>query len=237
MPATQQPIPSPTWSEIPVHVLDFEGSVRTGVIEYGIATLHRGEIVATHTRLCAPLASVPPKETRCHGLRDTDLANAGPFSENWGFFAEMRRTGFFCAHHVSTEQTLLKATWPYPGAMPDHAHPGEFLNAWDPWLDTHHLARVMLPDLPDHKLENLVQHFSLGTALVEAAENHCPPRRRKYHCALYDALAAALLLQRLVGIFHKNHAAPPSVEQLVLASLPPARQQHRIQGTLDFFQD
>ena len=28
-----------TWSSVPIHVIDFEGSARTGVVEFGVATL------------------------------------------------------------------------------------------------------------------------------------------------------------------------------------------------------
>ena len=45
--------PSPLWTEIPIHVVDFEGSLRTGVVEYGVVTLLGGDIINTSTRLHA----------------------------------------------------------------------------------------------------------------------------------------------------------------------------------------
>ena len=55
--------PSPLWTEIPIHVVDFEGSLRTGVVEYGVATLLGGDIINTSTRLHAARTSVPPIDT------------------------------------------------------------------------------------------------------------------------------------------------------------------------------
>ena len=34
----------------PIHVIDFEGSRQSGIVEYGVVTLHGAEIVAAHTR-------------------------------------------------------------------------------------------------------------------------------------------------------------------------------------------
>ena len=33
-----------TWSSVPIHVVDFEGSARTGVVEFGVATLLGGGV-------------------------------------------------------------------------------------------------------------------------------------------------------------------------------------------------
>jgi DNA polymerase-3 subunit epsilon len=220
---------------IPIHVLDFEGSTRTGVVEYGIATLLDGEITTACNRLCASAVAVPGVDTRCHGLRDSDLAGSAPLAADWELFAGLRREGFFCAHHASTEHTLLKTVWPYPGAMPEHTRPGEALNDWGPWIDTYRLALAWHPGLPDYKLESLVSHFALEDELSRVAHEHCSPKRRAYHCALFDALAAALLLRRLcAGQRNAPGEVFPSLELLIRESSTPERQSARDQITFDF---
>ena len=62
------------WSEQPIHFLDFEGSVSSGILEYGVATLHRGAITGLRSRLCRPKGVIPPQDTAVHGLTDRDLA-------------------------------------------------------------------------------------------------------------------------------------------------------------------
>jgi len=225
----------PHWKETPVHVLDFEGGARTGIIEYGVVTLLGGEIAGAKTRLCASAAPVPGADTQCHGLRDSDLAGAAPASADWDFFAGLRRAGFFCAHHAATEHTLLKAVWPFPGAMPDHARAGDSaaqpVNDWGPWIDSCRLATVWHPRLPDYGLGALVKWFCLGKKLTAAAAAHCPPKRRRFHCALYDALASALLLCHLCEQPGRTGA---TLETLVRDSLRGSRQIERMQIELDF---
>ena len=48
-------------------------------------------------------------------------------------------------------------------------------------------------------MAEVVVVFGLQGQLDELAERHCPPDRRRYHAALYDALAGALLLTRLAA--------------------------------------
>jgi DNA polymerase III epsilon subunit-like protein len=45
----------------------------------------------------------------------------------------------------------------------------------------------------------LVDRFGLRQELQSVGDKHCPPDRCKPHCALFDALASALLLLRLEG--------------------------------------
>jgi hypothetical protein len=51
--------------------------------------------------------------------------------------------------------------------------------------------------LQSHKLRDLIVLFDLQALLDEQAALYCPEKRRRYHCALYDTLASALLLSRL----------------------------------------
>src|ERR1035438_10280999 len=55
------------WMEHPVFFVDFEGSLATGVLEYGVATLLGGRVTATLTRLCAPTGRVRAEDTEVHG--------------------------------------------------------------------------------------------------------------------------------------------------------------------------
>ncbi|MDR2863872.1 MAG: 3'-5' exonuclease [Puniceicoccales bacterium] len=223
----------PHWKDIPIQVIDFEGSSRTGIVEYGVATLHQGEITGTVTRLCAPSAPIPFLDTQCHGLRDADLAGTLPLSADWELFSGLRRSGLLAAHHAPTEHNLLRLVWPYPGAMPDHARSGApAANDWGPWIDTHRIAIAWHPQPGDHKLSSLIGWFNLGKKLAQLTERYCPPARCRYHCALYDALASALLLRHLCAQPDKLNV---TLETLVLDSLGGTRQAERMQGELGLF--
>lgn len=186
-----------TWQTQPIHVLDFEGSVRYGIIEYGAVTVHRGEITRCQTALCQAEGEIEEREAWLHGLRREDTEGHPPFSTHWDTFNDLRQSGPLAAHHASVEHGLLKRNWPYPSTAPDFSADGLRIADWGPWLDTRALYGRLYPALPSHKLGNLVAAFNLQSGLGALARDHCPANRSQYHCALYDALAAALLLLRL----------------------------------------
>lgn len=215
--------PRRPWAEVPLHVVDFEGSRRTGVVEFGVATLLGGRVVGLRTGLCAPLVPVPGAETRCHGLADADLAGRRPFSAEWPLFNELRGSGLLASHQASVEAALLAATWPHPAAVPAVSETDVAEAQWGPWVDSLALARLRLPSLPDHALASVVAALGLADELAALAEALCPPGRRRAHCAGFDALAAALVVRRL---------APPAARLAELLALGSPRGTADAQGEL-----
>ena len=188
------------WTDVPVHVLDFEGGPRTGVVEYGVATLLGGEVISVQTGLCAPLAPIPAIDTQCHGLLDRDLQGQRSFDAQWEQFVALRSSGVLGAHNSPVEARLLAATWPHPSAVPSVSEDGVARAEWGPWVDTLRLARRWAPSLADLRLAELVRVLRLNERLDALAARHCPAARRRFHCAGYDALAAALILRHLGGL-------------------------------------
>jgi DNA polymerase-3 subunit epsilon len=82
---------------------------------------------------------------------------------------------------------------------------------WGPWIDTARLYAQLYPQLASGRLEAIVAATGLQAELDAVATRHCPPERRRYHAALYDALAGALLLASL--------ARDPSLAQLSTTQL------------------
>lgn len=187
------------WSRFSIHVIDFEGSRKSGVLEYGAVSLCGGEITRTCTRLCRACGPVAPDEARCHGLRAEPLEGQPPFADDFSVFRDLRRTGLLAAHNAAVERRLLCDAWPHPGAVPDFcADDAEVAVAdWAPWLDSCALYRRLYPRLANYSLGALLETFSLTQELSALAQTHCPSGRKQPHCALYDALGAALLFKRL----------------------------------------
>ena len=185
------------WTEQPIHFLDFEGSLASGILEYGVAKLVGGRIVETRTRRCRATGRVRPEDAAVHGLREADLASAAPFAADWEYFTGLREGGPLAAHFAGVENALLKAVWPYPRTSPDFARPGERATEWGPWIDTGPLCAQLLPRLPSVRLTDLVTACGLQPELDLLAAKFCPADRRHYHAALYHALAGARLLARL----------------------------------------
>ena len=221
--------PSLLWHQVPIHVVDFEGGPRTGVVESGVATLLGGEIVSTATSLHAARTAIPAMDTQCHGLAGRDLADAAPFEAQWDQWVSLRRTGLLAAPNATVEHDLLRGTWSRPSAVPAFVGEGGMVAEWAPWIDTCRLARAWAPSLGDFRLGQLVTDLRLGARLDTLAAQHCPPKRRRFHCALYDALAAALVLRALCGLEGRSQA---TLAQLVWDSVSAPAANDLMQGEL-----
>ncbi|MCD8482375.1 MAG: 3'-5' exonuclease [Verrucomicrobia bacterium] len=199
------------WDSIPIWVVDFEGHSRYGVIEYGVACLMNGGIEYTSSRMCSAIDQIPIRETAVHGLKVSDVSRFPYFSEDFEVWVAMRNRGLFAAHNRVVEDGLLRKTWPRPSFVPTFLGEHSYTATWGPWIDTLVLMRHIYPQLNEYALSALVSTFGLGLELEELAQRHCAPERRRWHCALYDALASALLLVHI--------GRQPGFEQMPLSWL------------------
>lgn len=186
------------WTDTPIHFIDFEGNATSGILEFGVVTLLGGTITAAHTRLCRAAGRISAEETAVHGLTADGLVTQAYFAAEWERFAGLRAVGPFAAHFAAVENSLLRKIWPYVRQVPDFARPGKETTEWGPWIDTGRLYPQLFPQLGSIRLEDLVARYDLRGELDAAARRHCPAERRRYHAALYDALAGALLLLQLL---------------------------------------
>lgn len=218
------------WVEQPVFFVDFEGSRATGVLEYGVVTVVGGHVVDARTRLCRATGRVRDEDAAVHGLRESDVAAYALFADDFDFFAGLRERGPLAAHYAGVENALLKSAWPYPRSSPDFARPAGRIAEWGPWIDTGALYAQLYPKLVSLKLADLVAVCGLQAELAVLAAAHCPPARDRYHAALYDALAGALLLASLA---REPWLAELSTAQvLALSALDPEKRDALQQDTL-----
>jgi DNA polymerase-3 subunit epsilon len=185
------------WTEQPIFFVDFEGSRASGILEFGVVEVVGGKIAGVRTRLCRATGRVREEDAAVHGLREAALAQHAPFADEWNYFSSLRELGPLAAHYAGVENALLKSVWPYPRSVPDFARAGARVVDWGPWVDTARLYAQFYPRLDSGKLESIVAAAGLQPELELLAAEHCPPARRRYHAALYDALAGALLLSSL----------------------------------------
>lgn len=185
------------WTDGPIHFIDFEGSIMSGILEYGVATVRGGEVTGVRSRLCRAIGRIRPEDLLIHGLRAEELREHAPFTDDFEYFTSLRATGPLAAHYAQAENSLLKSAWPYPRTSPDFSGRGGTLTDWGPWIDTGRLYAEIFPTLETGRLQPLIERFGLQAELDALALKFCSPLRRRYHAALYDALAAALLLVSL----------------------------------------
>lgn len=184
------------WHSHLIHCLDFEGSRRSGVVEYGLVTIRDLDVVSMETRLCRGTGSIPEIESSTHHIRDEDVLSTESVSADWELFRDKRASGPFAAHHASVENGLIKSIWPYTAQSFNYIS-GIHDVDWGPWLDTCALYRALFPGLESYNLASLIQRFQWTSKLDQLAKKYCPKERISYHCAAYDALASAVLLLQL----------------------------------------
>ena len=130
---------------------------------------------------CSFLATDQPitwAARKVHGITPEDLKDAPSLLSLWPEFKRLLTGRAVVAHGHGTEKRFLRA---FPG------HP------FGPWIDTLHLARAAWPDLESFSLGALCDRFQLTPAVDRAHPG------RRWHDALYDATASAVLLEHLVG--------------------------------------
>ena len=219
-----------SWIEQPIFFVDFEGSRASGILEFGVVEVHRGKVVSTRTRLCRAIGHVRAEDVAVHGLREEALATQAPFSEEWSYFSSLRELGPLAAHYAGVENGLLKSVWPYPRSVPDFARPGARIVDWGPWVDTARLYEQLFPRFESGRLELLVGAAGVQAELDTFAAEHCPADRRRYHAALYDALAGALLLAALAR--DPQIAGLSTMQLLALSTLDPRKRDALLQTEL-----
>jgi DNA polymerase-3 subunit epsilon len=186
------------WKDQLIHFVDFEGSTASGILEYGVVSLRDGGIVAARGRVCAATGRVRPEDVAVHGLDEGATAGAAPFTADFDAFATLREGGPLAAHFANAENALIKSVWPYARAARDFSREDGATTAdWGPWIDTGRLYPQARGAGAPTKLAALVAAEGLQERLDALAAEICPDGRRRYHAALYDALAGALLLLRL----------------------------------------
>ncbi len=182
---------------IPIHAIDFEGAPSYGVVEVGVATLVGGKITDTYTRKCRALAPIDPHDVAIHGITYQESLRYAPFEDDFALFVDYRRRGVLAAHNARYEATLVRQTWAVPQLVPAWAAPGECAT-WAPWVDSCALARKLAPGLERYKLAFVIEALGLQNELDALSLERCPADRRMYHAALYDAIASALILKKLL---------------------------------------
>lgn len=179
----------------PIFAIDFEGSKRIGIVEYGAVRVFGGEIVGCRTRICAPKRRFSAADAEFFGISNERASALPPFSADVEEFCRMRRVGVFAAHNAVAEDSMLRDCMPLAPAA-ENPLTGEVCATWSPFVDTCVLAKKLF-GFESAKLSDVVDGLELDAALQAAAERFCPPDRRKWHCALFDALASALILIKI----------------------------------------
>lgn len=124
-------------------------------------------------------ANVDPEEDfdainiRIHGIRSMDVAGAPKFPDVWAAIEPSLRGQYLVSHTRFDRNAIGAAASKYGLTAPP---------CW--WLDTWAIAREAWPDLQNHKLDTLADHFGISL---------------RHHSALDDAAACGQILTRAIA--------------------------------------
>lgn len=174
--------------ETDITVIDFETTGAVGGFpsepwQFGLVVLRRGAVDPASQFTGFVRVGERPFSPHAPGawMRHlADMAAAPPLAGWWPQLRPRLLGAAIVAHSVGTEKKILRQLAP--------------LHAQGPWIDTLKLARLAFPDWPSHRLEDVTARLGVQ-ARIDAL---CPDRAP--HDALYDAVAAAVLLEHLLTL-------------------------------------
>ena len=137
-----------------------------GITEIGAVKVVGGEVTETFNTFVNPEMSIPENIVSLTGITDDMVKDAPKADEAVASFLKFASGAVLVAHNAGFDTSFIKAA--------ANRHGFDFSN---PYIDTLELARTLLKDLKNHKLNTLTKHFNVKL------ENH--------HRACDDALATA----------------------------------------------
>lgn len=138
----------------------------------GISVLENGEIVDRFSSLIHPETWFDSFNVELTGITPLDVADAPSFPELWELLCPLLDSGILIAHNAPFDLGVLAKCL---------AHYRIRWRSTVPYLCTCRMARALLPELPNHRLNTLCDHFQIPLI---------------HHNAASDSDACALLLAR-----------------------------------------
>jgi len=186
--------------EADIVFIDFE---TTGVVagyptqpwQVGLAFLSQGRIVREH--LFSSLIQIQdrpfnPYAPGRHATLRAELTTAPTMTDLWPTLNCWLCSRPLGAHNAGVEKAVLADAYP--------------LHRFAPWIDTLSLVRIAYPNHQGHKLEDLLSDLKLAPRVQDLCPDLAP------HDALFDAVAAAALLEHLLN---QNGWSDVTIEELV----------------------
>lgn len=144
------------------------------IIELAGVKVHKGEIIDRFESFANPHRQLPQVITDITGITDDMLVDAPEIDDVLKQFSEWMGDSILVAHNASFDIGFLNQGF-------DKIKYNKVTN---PVIDTLELARFLLPELGNHRLNTLCKHFDIELT--------------QHHRAIYDAEATSYLTWRLI---------------------------------------
>lgn len=150
------------------------------ITEIGAVRIRGGEIIETYNQLINPEMAIPEKIIKLTGITDEMVKDQPKVEEILHEFVEFIGEDILVAHNSSFDMGFIKRNCEKLD-----------IEINNPVLDTLYLARVLFPELKNHKLNTLAKHVEV------ALEN--------YHRAVDDAKATAGIFLKCLEIVEERN--------------------------------
>ncbi len=158
-------------------VFDYETTgfspINERITEIGAVLIKNGEIVDTFSSLVNPHKSIPQRVVEVTGITDEMVKDAPDEQEIFPKFLEFCGNRLMVAHNAPFDISFTKA-----------AADRLSLSFHNPYFDTVPMARALLPDIKNHKLDTVAEALGLGDF------NH--------HRAVDDSTMLAMIFTKLL---------------------------------------
>ncbi|MEN8699497.1 PolC-type DNA polymerase III [Bacillus infantis] len=144
------------------------------IIELAAVKIHDGEIIDRFESFANPHHPLSATTINLTGITDDDVRNAPEVEEVLRRFKEWSQNDILVAHNASFDMGFLNTGYKRYGLG----------KAANPVIDTLELARFLLPEMKNHRLNTLAKKFD-----VELTQ---------HHRAIYDAEATGYLLIKML---------------------------------------
>ncbi len=157
------------------------------ITEIGAVKIKGGEVLATFDTFVDPETPIPPEIVKLTGITDDMVKGAPKEAEALQAFFDFvgkREDGgemLLIAHNADFDTGFIRA------AASRCGRPFE-----NPYLDTLALGRFLVPDLKNHKLDTLANHYNLGDFNHHRAEDDAAMLAAIYFCMLKELRRAGV---------------------------------------------
>ena len=169
-----------------VVALDFETTgldpEKDEIIETGMVRLEMGELVEKYSQLYHPSIPIPRAVSQLTGINNQDCKNQPELGEKFNDIPVFLEKHWIIMHNAPFDFNFLsKASFRYTGQSADY-----LLHRI---IDTLDLSRLLLHQLPNHKMETLVEHFEMNTRNSHRAAEDAESAAYVFYCLLPNILA------------------------------------------------
>lgn len=99
----------------------------------------------------------------------------------------------FVAHNIQIEKNIINKYIPYKSSINEN----HTTLKWGPWVDTLLIYKALYPNINSYKLNNLGRLFLNQVKIKTLAKKLCKRTKVRSHQSMYDAVLTFLLLERL----------------------------------------